>query len=129
MVHFEPRLLECYINDVFSITNKINTERFLTRINDTDPNIRFTIEREHESLLPFLDVIIKREDGQTKTSVYRKPIYMDQVVNFYSHHSSASKRVVVQALMDRVVSDIGVEDSKERGTEREKVIETLQSKG
>ena len=30
--------------------------------------------------------------------------------------------------MDRVVSHIGVEDSEERGMEREKVIETLQSK-
>ena len=46
-------------------------------------------------------------------------------MNFDSHHSSASKRAVVRTPVDRVVSHIDVEDSKERGMEGEKVIETL----
>ena len=70
-VHFEPRLWKRNVDDVFSITKKINTEWLLTHINDIDANIRFMIEREHESLLPFLDVSVKRKGGQIKTSVYR----------------------------------------------------------
>ena len=59
-VHFERRLWKRYVDDVFSITKKINTERLLTHINDIDANIRFTMERDHESLLPFLDGSVKR---------------------------------------------------------------------
>ena len=73
-VHFEPRLRKRYVDDVFSITKKINMERLLTHINDTDANIHFTIEREHESLLPFLDVSVKREGGKNKKSVYRNQL-------------------------------------------------------
>ena len=92
VVHFEPRLWKRYVDEVFSITKMINTEWLLTHINGIDANIHFTIEREHENLLPFLDVSVKRRGGQIKTSVYRKPTYTGRVLNIDSHHFSVSKK-------------------------------------
>ena len=45
---------------------------FFWRVNYIDPRIQFTIEREKEAILPFLDISIKRCPNKLETKVYRK---------------------------------------------------------
>ena len=45
-------------------------------MNNSYPNIKFTMETEHNESLPFLDIlIIRQSDGTLTTQVYRKPTY------------------------------------------------------
>ena len=91
-VTFEPRLWKRYVDDVFSIIKKRQTEQLLEHINRVDGNIRFTLEREHGGQLPFLDVKVSREREQLKTTVFRKANNTGQVLNFASHHGPLAKK-------------------------------------
>ena len=49
-------------------------------------NIQFTIEKEEEGRLAFLDVLVTRSQDQLSTAVYRKPTHMDRYNPYHSHH-------------------------------------------
>ena len=74
----QPRLLKVYMDDTFGIRkkNKTNTSHveFMKLLSEVDENLKFTVEIENDSKLPFLDTLIIREkNGTLKTAVYRKP--------------------------------------------------------
>ena len=51
---------------------------FVQHMNNSDPNIKFTMETKHNETLPFLDsLIIRQSDGTLTTQVYRKPTYTE----------------------------------------------------
>lgn len=73
---------------------------FHEHLNSVDPHIQFTVVRESRGQLPFLDVLLSREeDGTISTEVYWKPTHMDQYLAFDSLHPAAHKRAVVRTLM------------------------------
>ena len=46
----------------------------LQDLNSIEPSIQFTVERETDGKLPFLDTCVQRTtDGKLETVVYRKP--------------------------------------------------------
>ena len=61
-----------YANDTFVIWsgNKAELSVFHQHLNSLRPSIQFTIEEESEGQLPFLDVLVKKDDGRLFTSVY-----------------------------------------------------------
>ena len=44
-------------------------------LNKLHPNIKFTKQDELDNTLPFLDVLITRDDGLLNTSIYEKPTF------------------------------------------------------
>ena len=57
---------------------KLHIEGLLAHINSIDENIQFSLERECNKALPFLDVKVNREEGgQLRTAAYRKPTYTE----------------------------------------------------
>ena len=73
-------------------------------LNQVDPtgSIQFTYEEESEGSLPFLDTLITRkQDGNFKLSIYRKPTHTNQYLQFQSHHPLHQKLGVVKTLLDR----------------------------
>ena len=74
----------------------------MSHLNNLSPSINFTVEKEQEKKLPFLDVLVTRqEDGTLDTSVYRKKTHTDRYPPFTSHHPSHTKKSAVTSLVRR----------------------------
>ena len=72
--HTPPRFWRRYLDDTRDLVDP-----FHEHLNSIDPHIQFTVERESGGQLPFLDMLLTREeDGTISTEVYRKPTHTDQ---------------------------------------------------
>ena len=56
-------------------------------------NFVFTIEKEQANKLSFLDVLETRTEQGFSLSVYRKPTFSGQYLNFNSRHPCAKKEL------------------------------------
>ena len=65
-----------YVGDTFCLFySEQNAILFFNYINNQHPNMHFTVERETDHVLPFLDVLIKNTDPHLSvTTVYRKKL-------------------------------------------------------
>ena len=94
----------CY--DVFSVVKRESIQTLLDHINELDEQIEFTVERERERERERAGRAVAvygrslSDTGRLQTAVYQKPTHMDQVLNFFSHHSSSARAVVVHALSE-----------------------------
>ena len=71
-------------------------------INIQHPNIKFTMEREKNHKLPFLDVLLDNNSNQgIITSVFHKKTYTGLLTNFYSFVPFSYKLGLVRTLVDR----------------------------
>ena len=62
-----------YIDDTLVVLKKSEVASFHKFINDIEDNIKFTVEREVENAIPFLDVLTICNNGQLTTKAYKKP--------------------------------------------------------
>ena len=85
-----------YVDDILVIVpRRTNLQDVLNRLNSTHDSIKFTLETERDNRLPFLDVLILREDSGYRFTVYRKPTNKDNYIHFYSAHSERTKSGIV----------------------------------
>ena len=74
----------------------------LEYINGIEPSIKLTKTEDSNTELPFLDVLLRRnDDGSIITSVFRKPTNTDRYLNFDSHHPIMHKASVISTLVGR----------------------------
>ena len=60
-----------YVNDIFgTFGNEKEAEIFFEFLNCRHKNVNFTIEKESNKILPFLDILIKNEGNRFSISVY-----------------------------------------------------------
>ena len=95
----KPKFWRRYVDDIFALLKKAKFRKFLTHLNAQHPNMRFTVETEKENRLPFLDLNVRRVNGELTTKVYRKrPTHTGRYLRFDSNHPESAKRSVVRAL-------------------------------
>jgi hypothetical protein len=78
-----------YVDDTFVVWThgKEELRCFLQQLNSMHPNMKFTMEVEHNITLPFLDVLVsRRPDSLLGHTVYRKPTHMDLYLRTNSDH-------------------------------------------
>ena len=110
-----PSIWLRYVNDTFVVLHEYDVESFTEHINSIDQHIKFTIEPEQNSLLPFLDTqIILNDDASIDTKVYRKPTHTDQYLNWFSNHPLQHKRSVARTLIERASTIPSSEKEKEQ---------------
>ena len=97
-----PQFWKRYVDDTCTVLKKEEVDRFHEHLNGVNAHIQFTAEIEENKSLPFLDILLLRqEDGSIKTSVFRKPTHTDKYLDFNSHHPLAHKSSVVRTLYHR----------------------------
>ena len=82
---FKPVLYKRYVDDTYMIfKSEAHVELFFNYLNMQHDNIKFTLEKESEGRIPFLDMLIERTDGRLDFSIFRKPTFTGLGMNFLS---------------------------------------------
>ena len=68
------------------------------------------MEEESNGELAFLDILLKRNNGEISVLVYRKPTHTDQYLHYSSHDQASCKESVVSSLFNRAYSIITNKD-------------------
>ena len=85
-------------------------DNILSVLNGFDNNIKFTVEEEKEGMLPFLDVLICRNDKSIETTVYRKSTNNDIYLNWNAFAPDTWKRGTLKALVERAYTVCSTKD-------------------
>ena len=133
--HTPPTLWLRYVDDTFCILNKDHINDFHSHLNSICSHIQFTIEKEHNFSLPFLDFLVKRNsrNGNTtthsflSTSIYRKPTHTNRYLHYTSHHPKHQKLTVAKTLFSRVNTHIT--DKTQKHSELQNIRNTLRLNG
>ena len=92
-----------YVDDVFSFCslNDEDFNNFFRRLNSLCPSLKFQFEWEKDGELPFLDILIKKINGQFLFNVFRKPTHSNSYIHFFSYHDDKVKVSVISSLFLR----------------------------
>ena len=90
------------MDDTFLIFNSPDdVKKFYNYINSRHANMNFTFEIENNNCLPFLDILISRENNRFNTTVYRKPTFSGLYSNFSSFMPMLYKKGLLKTLFHR----------------------------
>ena len=78
-------------------------DTFLKHLNNLDPALQFTFEKEENDSLPFLDVLVEKSNTGFLTSVYRKPTFTGKYTRWNSFCPKQRKVNLVKTLVQRAL--------------------------
>lgn len=103
--NFKPIAYKRYVDDTFLIFNhKDHIQLFLDYLNSKHSKIQFTCEIEKDNSLPFLDVNVSKINSGLQTSIFRKPTFTGQGLNWFSFCPSIYKYNSIKTLINRAYS-------------------------
>lgn len=102
-LNFLVPLLLIYVDDTLLAIPKNKIDDTLSAFNNVNPNLQFTIERETNNQLPFLDLLIIKEDNNRLiTDLYSKPTNTDRLLNYNSIHALSQKINIVKQFHNKI---------------------------
>ncbi|XP_048246899.1 uncharacterized protein LOC125377449, partial [Haliotis rufescens] len=103
-----------FLDDCFLVwlSTRENLDIFLDIINKLHPSISFTMESS-ESKIPFLDVLVVKEDTKLKTDIYYKPTDTHQYLQFGSCHPRHTRTNIPYSLARRVCTIVSETDKRD----------------
>ena len=102
---FKPIFYKRYVDDTFVLfKEESHAQLFLDFINNFHPNISFSMDKECNGQLSFLDILVSRCNGQFVTGIFRKKTFTGLGLNFFSHCSSIFKINSCKTLLFRAYS-------------------------
>ena len=99
----KPKFYLRYVDDtVAAFDNEQDSLIFLNFLNNSHPNIKFTIEKQINHSIAFLDVFISGVNYQKlKLQTYHKSTYTGLLLSFKSFTSFSYKISLFKCLIDR----------------------------
>ena len=122
----KPKRWKRYVDDTDIVWphERSNLDQFLEHLNSQNNNINFTMEIEEKISLPFLDVLVSRnEDGSISHQVFRKRTHTYRYLHANSCHFPSQKVGVINTLLTRALRISDKEHIKEEIDHLEKKIE------
>ena len=99
----KPKFYFSYVDDILAAFDKEQDSLdFLNFLNKRHPNIKFTIEKQTNHSIAFLDVFFSGINNQNLTlQTYHKSTYAGLLLNFKSFTSFSYKISLIKCLIDR----------------------------
>ena len=73
------------MDDTFAIFgSELDCDHFKGKLNLLHPVLKFTVEKEQNNSLSFLDVLVEKDGTGFLTRVYRKPTFTGQYIRWNS---------------------------------------------
>ena len=92
-IKFKSSFYRRYVDDIFVLfESSESADSFCEYMSSKHQNIKFTVEKENDGSLSFLDVKICCKNGKFVTSIYRKPIFCGVFTNYESFIPTYQKR-------------------------------------
>ena len=102
---FKPVFYKRYMDDIFVLfSSPDHADKYREYLSSKHPNIKFSIEKEEDGCLPFLDVNIFRENDKFATNVCRKKTFSGVYTNFKSFIPETYKIGLIKSLLFRCFS-------------------------
>jgi hypothetical protein len=98
----DAKLFTRYMDDILRDIKRSEIDQKLAEINNLHPNLLFTIERELDGMLPFLDMRLIHEGGHIASTWYAKPTDTGLILNFHALAPKRYKRSVVSGFVHRI---------------------------
>ena len=96
IMHQLPEWYKRYVDDTFGILNRYSAANsFLDTLNNLHPSLKFTCEYDKDDKLPFLDVLVHKEDTTFMTCVYRKPTFTGLCTRFDAFSARKQKLLLI----------------------------------
>ena len=84
--------------------NHTSIQMILDDFNSLHQKLQFTAEAERDYTLNYLDISIHRTPTNIKTTIYRKPTFMDTLICYNSNYPTHHKYAAVRFLFNRLDS-------------------------
>ena len=99
----KPKFYLRYVDDILAaFDNEQDSLNFLDFLNNRHPNIKFTLEKQNNHSIAFLDVFISGINNQNLTlQTHYKSTYTGLLLNFKSYTSFSYKISLIKCLIDR----------------------------
>jgi len=100
---FKPHFWKRMRDDIIIVWKQgdVEFDRFYWYLMGIEPRIKFTMEREKNGILPFMDIHIRREDKRLVTKVYRKETHTNRYLNWRSNHSKSFLLGIIKGQIHR----------------------------
>lgn len=98
-----PRVWWIYVDDIYAIIGMYEDQKWLDIVNQQYQSINFTIEKEKNGSLPFLDLNITRlPNGKVDLAIYRKPTNVPRYIPAESHCPIQHKKAAFNSMTFRM---------------------------
>ena len=96
-----PKIWKRYVDDNFVSVNKDCLPEFHDKLNSIDLMTSFTMEKENNYQISFLDTLVSRNNGFIVIDVFLKPTHTGRHLDFNSHHEKKHKISTASTLLNR----------------------------
>ena len=101
----KPWMYFRYVDDTFiCCKDEDECNNLFSSLNSLHPALRFTMEKEQNNCLPFLDVLVEKNCSSFETSIYRKATFSGQYVHWNSFSPKKRKISLIHTLVHRALS-------------------------
>ncbi|XP_065354742.1 uncharacterized protein LOC135949190 [Calliphora vicina] len=97
------KLITGYVDDLFAIIEYEDEDMILKTSNSYHNKLKFTLERETDNSIPYLDMRIHRNNQRIITDWYMKPIASGRLLNFHSTQPMRQKMNTAMNLINKVM--------------------------
>ena len=106
--------------------SELGCDHFQEKLNLLHPALKFTVEKEQNNSLNFLDVLVEKEGTGFLTSIYRKPTFTGQYIRWNSFSPKMRQISLIKTLVHRALM---ICSKTKLGSELDKIKQLLIENG
>lgn len=101
-LNFPLAFIRKFVDDIILSLPENKIDETLNTFNEFDTYIKFTIEKEENGSVPFLDTKVHRKNNTVMLDWYRKNTNSNKFVHYMSNHSLKIKINFIKAMKNRI---------------------------